>query len=195
MWRGPRVLATLLLWLSLLQTLRGQLDTADKQALLDLHNELRGSVGGANILQSVSGGLLVECVRVWLRACALYSRAWRAVAASVWRIAEESFSYSYSCSAAGMGRGAGSDGSGVRRGVSLWAQSLSDHQQRSEERGESWVHCHQYCERSHSGGGSWVAAGAGRQLHTGSIAHGALSVGQEVALCMMAGGACSTDCA
>ena len=68
-WRGPGVLATLLLWLSLLQTLRGQLDTADKQALLDLHNELRGSVGGANILQSVSVGLRGSLTSACVASC------------------------------------------------------------------------------------------------------------------------------
>ena len=32
----------------------GQLKTSEKQYLLDLHNELRGTAGGANIVQSVS---------------------------------------------------------------------------------------------------------------------------------------------
>lgn len=37
-----------------LPTVLGQLKTAEKQALLELHNELRGTAGGANIVQSVS---------------------------------------------------------------------------------------------------------------------------------------------
>lgn len=69
---------------------------------------------------------------------------------------------------AGMGRGAGSDGSGVRRAVPLWAQPLSDHQQRSEEGGESRVHHDKCCEGRHGGGGSGVAASTGHQLHTGT---------------------------
>lgn len=43
------------LWLIMLTSpAHGQLSTADKQTLLNLHNRLRGSVGGANMLQSVS---------------------------------------------------------------------------------------------------------------------------------------------
>ena len=52
-------LVALGLWLALGSYVHAQLKTADKQALLDLHNARRGSVGGANILQSVSGVLSV----------------------------------------------------------------------------------------------------------------------------------------
>ena len=45
----------LIVWVLLLPAfVCGQLSTAEKQALLELHNELRGSAGGANLVQSVS---------------------------------------------------------------------------------------------------------------------------------------------
>ena len=51
---GKVLLVTLNLWVTLASLVHGQLSTADKQALLDLHNRLRGEAGGADILQSVS---------------------------------------------------------------------------------------------------------------------------------------------
>lgn len=55
------VLALLFLCLSVLPAIYGQLSTAEKQTLLDLHNKLRGSAGGANIVQSVSTLLYAWC--------------------------------------------------------------------------------------------------------------------------------------
>ena len=49
-------LVPLCLVVSVLPTVCGQLSTNEKQALLDLHNELRGAAGGADIVQSVSTG-------------------------------------------------------------------------------------------------------------------------------------------
>lgn len=45
-----------------LPTVFGQLQTAEKQAILDLHNELRGTAGGANIVQSVSIYIYTLCI-------------------------------------------------------------------------------------------------------------------------------------
>lgn len=39
---------------SLSPYVHGQLNTVEKQTLLDLHNELRGAAGGGNLLQTVS---------------------------------------------------------------------------------------------------------------------------------------------
>ena len=50
-------LAALCLCVSVLPTIHGQLSTNEKQALLDLHNELRGAAGGADVVQSVSARL------------------------------------------------------------------------------------------------------------------------------------------
>ena len=51
---GGIFLAFLYLCLSVFPDTYGQLSTTQKQRLLNVHNELRGSAGGANIVQSVS---------------------------------------------------------------------------------------------------------------------------------------------
>ena len=47
-------LALVLLALNYLPHTCGQLSTSEKQSLLDQHNAIRASVGGANVVQTVS---------------------------------------------------------------------------------------------------------------------------------------------
>lgn len=124
--------------------------------------------------------------------CTVYSRAWCTVAASVWRIAEESSSYSYSAllqvwdeELAATAQAYAEEchfgpnpsvttSSGVRRGENLGFTANSTVREATEEVVRGWQ---QAQDASYT------------QV---SIAHGALSVGQEVVLCMMAGGSTST---
>ena len=132
------------LWVSTLPFIHGQLSTADKQSLLDLHNELRGAAGGANILQSVSRPPREE-------------RAYRI----------------YLCiPPSGMEYGAGANSSSLLRGLSLRSQPLRDDDGRDPSRGEPGLHAagQRFSRRGSSGGYARVGGGPRRlEIRSGTV--------------------------